>query len=51
MPKQAQVNGDLQSAPPEGPVSVLDFRDHTAGSIGETIFLEENSRFSIGFLK
>ena len=36
---------------PERPVSVPDFRDHTAGSIGETIFLEENSRFSIGFLK
>jgi hypothetical protein len=43
---------------PEGPVSVLDFREHnhlagshTAGVIGDTIFLEENNRFSIGFLK
>jgi hypothetical protein len=36
---------------PEGSVSVLDFRGHIAGSIGDTIFLEENNRFSIGFLK
>lgn len=36
---------------PEGPVSVLDFREHNAGTIGDTIFLEENNRFSIGFLK
>jgi len=36
---------------PEGPVSVLDFPGHIAGSIGDTIFLEENNRFSIGFLK
>lgn len=41
---------------PEGAVSVLDFREHLvrghmAGVIGDTIFLEENNRFSIGFLK
>lgn len=36
---------------PAGPVSVLDFRDHIAGRIGDTVFLEENNRFSIGFLK
>jgi hypothetical protein len=36
---------------PEGPVSVLEFREHNAGTIGDTIFLEESNRFSIGFLK
>jgi hypothetical protein len=36
---------------PEGPVSVLDFRGHFLEIIGDTIFLEENNRFSIGFLK
>jgi hypothetical protein len=36
---------------PEGPVSVLDPESHFATRIGNTIFLEENNRFSIGFLE
>ena len=48
---QAQTTFRFTIRTPEGPVSVLDFRGHFVEIIGDTIFLEENNRFSIGFLK
>lgn len=53
-PSQAQTTKNelrFTIRTPEGPVSVLDFRGHFLEIIGDTIFLEENNRFSIGFLK
>lgn len=48
---QGQKTARFSIHTPEGPVSVLDFRGHFVEIIGDTIFLEENNRFSIGFLK